>query len=410
SMLEIGADAPVAVCVDRSVEAAVALLGILKAGAAYLPLDPDTPEALLVRIIRESCSRVLLTVQGATCNLSSYIREVGDLGAELELPMIYLDAEVWDGMTCEEYGRPLSCPGPENLACILYAEDSNSYLKGVQFSHRALANILLSRRERPGMSGADTLLTTGDIASGSGLLEILLPLSVGARTVIASDTALSSSLQLRRLCEEIQPTVLTASHAVLRSLIDAGWNGHDTLKVLSGNDEPWPEDLSESLLKRCALLGSMYGVLLHTLPEYRSLTKVVTAATFAVEAGRLRDRSGRSAPERQQSVRLTVLHHEQEHTPREFREVTHGTARKELRGDVPFEEEHPAQVSHRQQRLRDATGRDDPMLNVLRNTTSRLIDLRKSEEGMITITREHDEHGCRGILLFQRSAETETGI
>lgn len=259
SMLDIGTDSPVAVCVDRSVESAVALVGILKAGAAYLPLDPEAPEALLMRIIRESCPRALLTRQSATRNLSFYIKEMGDLGAGLELPMIYLDAEVWDGMACERAGLLTSCPGPGSLACVIYTEDFEGYLKEVQIPHRVLGNLVGTLQERLEINEGDTLLAVNETSSGSAMLDLLLPLTIGARTVIASDASLSSSIQLRRRCEQVRPKILQASPTVLRSLINAGWEGHRNLTVLCGGED-LPEELSEPLLKRCGSLWNLYGM------------------------------------------------------------------------------------------------------------------------------------------------------
>lgn len=249
----------IAVCMDRSLEIVVALLGILKAGAAYLPLDPHFPEERLATILEDARPRAVLTIEGSARNLTFCNRgEDSEEGDIADLPLIYLDAEAWEGVQDVSICGPQICTEPEHLAYVIYTSGCTGRPKGVQITHGAFANLLVSMQQCPGISAEDKLLAITTASFDIAGLELLLPLTVGARVVIANEAAVSDGTRLMHCFDRVRPTVMQATPATWRMLIQAGWKGHAGLKILCGG-EAWPEELAAQLLARCGSLWNMYG-------------------------------------------------------------------------------------------------------------------------------------------------------
>ena len=160
---------PVALCVDRSPEMLVALLAILKAGGAYLPLDPGYPPERLAYMIEDSRTPLLLTQRSLLNRLPTASARVLCLEDYGERP------EASNERT--EVGLRVSS---DDLAYVIYTSGSTGKPKGVAVPHRALANLLLSMREQPGMSRSDSMLAIATICFDIATLEMFLPLIVGA--------------------------------------------------------------------------------------------------------------------------------------------------------------------------------------------------------------------------------------
>ncbi|MHA3772142.1 non-ribosomal peptide synthetase [Verrucomicrobiota bacterium sgz303538] len=249
----------IAVCMDRSLEILVALLGILKAGAAYLPLDPHFPEERLATILRDAQPRAVLTIEGSARNLSFCNGSEETDGDEYaDLPLIYLDAEAWEGVQDVSICGPQICTQPEHLAYVIYTSGCAGRPKGVQITHGAFANFLASMQQCPGISSEDKLLAITTASFDIAGLELILPLTVGARVVVASEAAVSDGTRLMHCFDRVQPTLMQATPATWRMLMQAGWKGHTGLKVLCGG-EAWSKELAAQLLARCGSLWNMYG-------------------------------------------------------------------------------------------------------------------------------------------------------
>jgi amino acid adenylation domain-containing protein len=147
---------------------------------------------------------------------------------------------------------------PASLAYVLYTSGSTGRPKGVQISHRAVVNFLTSMRRQPGLGAEDVLLAVTTLAFDIAALEIFLPLTTGARVVIAGREVTGDGRRLARLVAESRATVMQATPATWRMLLDAGWEGSRRLKVLCGG-EALPPDLAERLLPRCAELWNLFG-------------------------------------------------------------------------------------------------------------------------------------------------------
>ena len=242
----IGPDALVGLCLDRSAEMVVAMLAILKAGGAYLPLDPEFPVERLAFIINDANVRLVLT--------EAHLKD--RLPAESP-QLVYLEA-LWPKLGSSKTEPPASRINTGNLAYVIYTSGSTGKPKGVEVPHRAVVNFLSSMAREPGIARDDTLLAVTTLSFDISVLEIFLPLTVGARLNIADrDTASDGTKLLHKLVES-GATLMQATPATWRLLISAEWPGTKKLKVLCGG-EPLSGDLAGKLLERAASVWNMYG-------------------------------------------------------------------------------------------------------------------------------------------------------
>jgi amino acid adenylation domain-containing protein len=244
--LGVRAEDRVGIALERSAGMVVALLGTLKAGAAYVPLDPGFPAARLALMAEDAGLRALVTQE-------SLREEVPQAGAAV----LSLDGD--REALAAESDQPLSGPdpGPDALAYILYTSGSTGRPKGVQVPHRALTTFLAATGERPGLGPDDALLAVTTLSFDIAGLELYLPLLRGARVEIATrEEATDGGLLLARL-QACGATVMQATPATWRLLVEAGWGG-GTLKVLCGG-EALPGDLAAELLRRGSSVWNMYG-------------------------------------------------------------------------------------------------------------------------------------------------------
>ncbi|WP_163777850.1 non-ribosomal peptide synthetase [Myxococcus vastator] len=232
----------VGIFLERSVELLVGLLGILKAGAAYVPLDPLYPSDRLAHILDDSGVSLLLTEPELAAQVPAY------LGKRMVM------AEASGASTTS----PQVTLAGTNLAYVLYTSGSTGRPKGVAVPHAAVVNFMASMQRAPGMTEQDTLFAVTTVAFDISVLELFLPLSVGASVVIASrETALDGTRLMRALAES-GATVMQATPSTWRMLLTLGWQGSPTLKLLCGG-EAIPSELVEPLCSRGASLWNMYG-------------------------------------------------------------------------------------------------------------------------------------------------------
>jgi amino acid adenylation domain-containing protein len=241
SGLGVGPDVPVGVYMERSLGMLVALLGVLRAGGAYVPLDPSYPRERLAHMVEDSGLQVVLTESALEGRLP------GD-----GLTPLCVDQD-WRGPKA-----PVKAADPENLAYVIYTSGSTGKPKGVAVTHRSLVNLLVSMAETPGLRETDVLLSVTTLSFDIAGLEIYLPLLTGARLVLAGREEAADGHRLRDLLESSKATVMQATPATWRLLMEAGWPGTPNLKVLCGG-EAMPRDLADALLTRSAEVWNVYG-------------------------------------------------------------------------------------------------------------------------------------------------------
>jgi len=167
----------VGICVDRGLEMVVGLLGILKAGAAVVPVDPNYPPERAAFILEDSRVGILVT----------------QTTLERELPRgswtrVYLDRLVAPALPASEPAG-LTSAGPRDLAYVIYTSGSTGRPKGVLVEHRSITNAFLATQRAHGMRPGDRLLGLAAFGSDTAFWQLLAPLSFGATVVLASGTA-----------------------------------------------------------------------------------------------------------------------------------------------------------------------------------------------------------------------------
>jgi amino acid adenylation domain-containing protein len=245
----VGPDTLVALYVERSLDLMVGLLGILKAGGAYLPLDPFLPRERRAWILADSGAAVVVTQESLARELPAHTR------------VICLDANGADAVFMQEDGpaRPdLSRVHPDNLAYVSYTSGSTGRPKGVQITHRNVINFLRDMEARLRIGRGDTLLAVTTLAFDISVLELVLPLFVGARVALVGPEETADGMLLAESLARHGATLIQATPATFQLLLQSGWRGHRNLKILCGG-EALPPELARELLQCGAELWNLYG-------------------------------------------------------------------------------------------------------------------------------------------------------
>jgi amino acid adenylation domain-containing protein len=268
--LGVGADVPVGLCVERSVQMVLGALAILKAGGAYVPLDPAFPPERLSFYVEDSRLPVLLTQE----HLRGRVPAPG-------APVVCLDGDR-DAIATMPTHNPPPSSGPDNLVYVIYTSGSTGKPKGVQVLQRALTNLLTSLRQEPGLTADDVLLSVTTLSFDIHALELWLPLTTGARVVVVSREEAADGSRLVERLEQSRATVLQATPATYQLLLASGWQGSPRLTALCGGEQMNVE-LAAQLLPRVAALWNMYGP---TETTVWSTAHRVTSADGTIPIGR----------------------------------------------------------------------------------------------------------------------------
>ena len=244
--LGVGPDTPVAVCVERSLDMMVGLLGVLQAGGAYLPLDPEYPTERLRLMLEDVGAPVLLTTR--------------DLLPRLDHPEIpVVDLEHAPRRAPEAFVGPAVAPG--SLAYVIYTSGSTGRPKGVLCSHAGIVNRLQWMQQAYRLTPDDAVLQKTPLGFDVSVWELFWPLMVGARLVVAPPGAHRDP---RRLCEVIERHAVTVLHFVpsmLRPFLDeASVSACRSLRLVVCSGEALPPTLARrSLCRLGARLENLYG-------------------------------------------------------------------------------------------------------------------------------------------------------
>ncbi|HPT20308.1 MAG TPA: amino acid adenylation domain-containing protein [Bacteroidales bacterium] len=238
----------IGVSLERTAEMLVTVLGVLKSGCCYLPMDPSFPDDRLIYMFEDSGADILITQNSLKSKF---------VGISAEKRMILLDAERGKIDRCDS-NNPDVVISNQSLAYLIYTSGSTGKPKGVKVHHQAVVNFLLSMKDTPGLTGEDRLLAVTTLSFDISVLELFLPISNGAQVVMASSENIIDGHALYKLLEKYDITVMQATPATWNLMIADGWTGKKNLKALSGGEAIVPS-LVKELLARVGTLWNMYG-------------------------------------------------------------------------------------------------------------------------------------------------------
>ena len=247
--LGAGPDRPIAICIERGFGLVVGLLGILKAGSAYVPIDPRYPLERQQYIVRDVAAGILLTQTRSQARLLDFAGAV----VALDEDWCALESQDTDDVDAELTGAQA-----ENLAYVIHTSGSTGAPKGVMIQHRSVVNFLTFMRKCFGGGAAECLLAVTTVSFDIAALELYLPLLSGMKLVLAQREDASDATRLTELLGRQGVTMLQATPATWKLLLSAGWSGRKTMTALCGG-EALTSDLSSQLLERVRALWNLYG-------------------------------------------------------------------------------------------------------------------------------------------------------
>jgi amino acid adenylation domain-containing protein len=219
----------------------VGLLGILKAGAGYIPMDPAFPAERLEYMCSHSAAAIVVS--------DASVQDVLKLASA-------------ERMLIDALGKRADAPPPagsvDDVAYVIYTSGSTGKPKGVRVPHRTVTNLLASMACEPGMTAAHVVLSVTTLSFDIAVAELILPLTVGATVVVADRAQTTDGDHLRELIEGEGVDFIQATPSTWRLLLTAGWAGGRHIKALCGG-ESLPPDLGRELLPRVGELWNCYG-------------------------------------------------------------------------------------------------------------------------------------------------------
>ncbi|MFJ7590597.1 amino acid adenylation domain-containing protein [Streptomyces sp. NPDC097617] len=242
--LGVGAETAVAVCAERSALLPAALLGVLRSGGTYVPVDPGYPADRIGYMLADSGARVLV-VSGL-----SGAAQVPDGVAVVDLDALAQDGSAPAGFT--------SVPAePQQSAYTLYTSGSTGRPKGVTVPHRALANFARDMVRRLELTAGDTVAAVTTASFDIAVLELLVPLVCGATVrVVDRETARDGALLAKEL-DAAPVTVVQATPATWHQLMESGWQA-PRVRALCGG-EALPPALAERMRTALGTVWNVYG-------------------------------------------------------------------------------------------------------------------------------------------------------
>jgi amino acid adenylation domain-containing protein len=237
----------IGICIERSCEMVVSVLGILKAGCCYLPIDPSLPFERIDYMLEDSAANFMISQETYRDKFHRFRQD--------EIVFIDNDKDIIERL---DERTPLLNADNQSLAYLIYTSGSTGRPKGVKVPHQSVVNFIMSMTKKPGFRADDRLLAVTTLSFDISVLEVFLPLSTGAETIIAKSDEVSDGQKLSKLLDSHDITVLQATPVTWTLLLSSGWSGKKNLKTLCGG-EPISPGLVKELLPVVESLWNMSG-------------------------------------------------------------------------------------------------------------------------------------------------------
>ena len=216
-----GPNALVGICIERGIEMIVGILGILKAGAAYLPMDPQYPKARIAHMVADSGTKILLT--SSTC--------AKQLPKQEHTEKLILDTQWKDKVQKRSTKRMERAAGPESTAYVIYTSGSTGTPKGAINSHRAIFNRIMWTQGNYRLGKRDVVLQKTSFGFDVSVWELIWPLTAGARLLFARQGAQADVPYLKELIDKGKVTTMHFVPSMLTAFLEGSQKGdHRSLK------------------------------------------------------------------------------------------------------------------------------------------------------------------------------------
>ncbi|MFC0779789.1 amino acid adenylation domain-containing protein [Flavobacterium sp. HJSW_4] len=235
---------PIAVLLSRSANMIAVLLGILKTGKSYIPLDPTFPKDRLSYIVANSQTKIIINENNYEIDSIKQVTTISleDILAEID----------------EFHVREFQMATPQDTAYIIYTSGSTGNPKGVEIGHQSLLNFLISIQNKPGINSNDTFFSVTTYSFDISILEFFVTLISGATLYVANQNLLTNPNLIIKKLEEVKPSIIQATPSFYQMLFNAHWQGDKQLTVLCGGDL-LSESLAEKLINYSSEAWNMYG-------------------------------------------------------------------------------------------------------------------------------------------------------
>ncbi|MYT37360.1 non-ribosomal peptide synthase [Streptomyces sp. SID8356] len=248
-----GPGVPVGVFLERGPGLVTALLAVHRAGAVYLPLDPDYPPARIGHLLQDSGAGLIVSERALTGRLAETVG-----GRASGARTLLLDDDEVPRATGASRPGPPHRPRPDELAYIFYTSGSTGQPKGVLVEHRSLTHFLAAMAGRLPIGPGATFLGITTVSFDPSLMELCLPLTTGARLLLADREQARDPQRMAALIDGAGTALVQATPVTLRMLLDCGWRPGPGLDILSGG-EKLHTDLAVRLADGGARVWDLYG-------------------------------------------------------------------------------------------------------------------------------------------------------
>ena len=224
-----GPEVLVGIYCERSADMLVGILGILKAGSAYVPLDPNYPKDRIHRILEDAHAPLVVTQRPVANDLPDFAGQ-----------RICLDSE-WQAISQESMANPVVNVAPENLAYVLFTSGSTGRPKGVAIEHRNAATFVHWAQEVFRPEELDGVLLSTSICFDLSVFEMFVPLSKGGKVIVCDNV-----LQLRELVARNEVTLINTVPSAMAEMLRMG-GVPDSVRTVNLAGEALPDVLVEQI-------------------------------------------------------------------------------------------------------------------------------------------------------------------
>ncbi len=213
----------VPVCIERGLEMIIALLGVSKAGAAYVPIDPATPLGRINFMLKDTGASIIISNRTGSIQLNS------------TLQVVELDSD-WALIEIESQENLEVSPAPGDLLHVIYTSGSTGHPKGVMIEHQSIVNLVTGSFEQVDLSPKSIFLSVTTFTFDIFYFELYRSLIHGAKIIIVPKEISADGNLLKQTLAYFRPTHMQATPATWQMLADEGWNNDEQIKMLTGGE------------------------------------------------------------------------------------------------------------------------------------------------------------------------------